>query len=102
MCQRAVAEKMLQSGGNVTTVVDNLELRGLVRRERSDSDRRFVTLNLTDEGRALIESVFPRHAARITQLMNVLEPEERRALGALLRKLGKLNETVDAGSPEKG
>jgi MarR family 2-MHQ and catechol resistance regulon transcriptional repressor len=99
MCQRAVAEKMLQSGGNVTTVVDNLEARGLVRRERNEHDRRFVTLNLTEEGRALIADVFPRHAARITQLMGVLAEDECRALGVLLRKLGKLNETPEAAAP---
>ena len=102
MCQRAVAEKMLQSGGNVTTVVDNLEARGLVRRERNEHDRRFVTLNLTEEGRALISDVFPRHAARITQLMGVLAEDERKALGTLLRKLGKLNETPEPAAPEDG
>src|SRR5437763_663577 len=38
--QRTLGAKLLSSGGNITTVVDNLERRGLVRRERRDDDRR--------------------------------------------------------------
>lgn len=91
MCQRAAAEKMLQSGGNMTTVVDNLEQRGLVRRERQLDDRRFVTLHLTPAGRMLIEDVFPAHAGRITQLMSALTPDEQRVLAGLCKKLGRAN-----------
>lgn len=91
MCQRAAAEKLLQSGGNVTTVVDNLEQRGLVRRERQTDDRRFITLHLTEAGRALIGEVFPRHAVVITEAMSALSPDEQRQLGDLCRKLGIAN-----------
>lgn len=95
MCQRAAAEKLLQSGGNVTTVVDNLEQRGLVRRERQVNDRRFITLHLTDAGRTLIGDVFPRHAADIADAMGALSPDELRQLGDLCRKLGKANAPKD-------
>ena len=91
MCQRAAAEKLLQSGGNVTTVVDNLEQRGLVRRERQTDDRRFITLHLTDEGRALITDLFPKHAGVITQSLACLTPAEQHMLGELCRKLGTAN-----------
>ena len=33
MCQRDVARKVLKSTGNITTVIDNLEKRGLVERQ---------------------------------------------------------------------
>lgn len=98
MCQRAAAAKLLQSGGNVTTVVDNLEARALVRRERNVDDRRFVTLHLTDQGRALIERVFPGHAHRITRLMSALTPEEQSTLSSLLRKLGRAAESGEEAS----
>src|SRR5579872_514812 len=42
-----LARKLLRSGGNVTVVVDNLEKRGLVRRERQKDDRRMVVVSLT-------------------------------------------------------
>src|SRR5918912_1458253 len=72
--QRELGAKLLRSSGNVTLVVDNLEKRGLVRRERGVEDRRFVTVHLTEAGRRLIARLFPRHAARITAEMNVLTP----------------------------
>lgn len=96
MCQRAAAEKLLQSGGNVTTVVDNLETRGLVRRERQLDDRRYITLHLTPEGHGLIAGLFPKHADVIARSMAALTADEQRQLGDLCRKLGKAN-AADAG-----
>ncbi len=89
LCQRELGNKLLKSSGNITVVVDNLERRGLVRRERSTSDRRMVTVRLTDEGRALIESAFPGHAARIARAMGVLDRSELDDLRRLCRKLGR-------------
>lgn len=89
MVQSELAEKLLTSPSNLTTVLDNLERDGLVRRERSTEDRRRVEVSLTPEGRDLIEDVFPRHAGRIADLMGALEPEEQEQLGGLCRKLGR-------------
>ncbi|UZP66511.1 MarR family transcriptional regulator [Desulfovibrio mangrovi] len=88
LCQRALADKLLKTGGNMTTVVDNLEKRGLVRRQREESDRRFSTVHLTDEGRELIKRLFPAHAQGITELFSTLTAEEQEQLGNLCRKLG--------------
>ena len=88
LCQRDLGAKLLSSSGNITLVVDNLEKRALVRRERQTEDRRFILVHLTDEGRGLIARVFPRHAARITEEMSVLTPAEQEELGRLCRKLG--------------
>ncbi|WP_373046663.1 MarR family winged helix-turn-helix transcriptional regulator [Vulgatibacter sp.] len=88
LCQRDLGQKLLTSGGNVTTVVDNLEKRGLVQRVRSEEDRRFVTVHLTDEGKRLITAVFPRHLARIVEALAALEPDEQEGLGRLCKKLG--------------
>jgi MarR family 2-MHQ and catechol resistance regulon transcriptional repressor len=87
--QRKLGEKLLRSSGNITMVVDNLERRQLVRRERGVEDRRFVTVHLTDAGRRLIARVFPRHAANIVREMADLKATEQEELGRLCRKLGK-------------
>jgi MarR family transcriptional regulator, 2-MHQ and catechol-resistance regulon repressor len=86
--QRALGEKLLMSGANITTVVDNLERRGLVRRERGDDDRRSVTVSLTTEGRRLISTIFPGHAAAIAEAFSVLTAAEQEELGRLTKKLG--------------
>jgi len=84
-----IAEKVLKSEGNITTVVDNLERAGLVKRERSVKDRRAVTVSLTEEGRRLISEVIPPHIQAIVEAMEILTPEEQETLGRLCRKLGK-------------
>ncbi len=88
MCQNELGRKLLRSGGNVTTVVDNLERRRLVRRRRNPEDRRFVTVELTADGRRFIRDVFPGHAADITRLVGALSAPEQRELGRLCGKLG--------------
>ncbi len=89
MCQGTLSQKMLKSTGNMTLVIDNLEKRGLVRRVRSEEDRRMIYVELTAGGKALIEEVFPKHVASIVEEMSVLSPAEQAELGRLLKKLGK-------------
>ena len=87
--QRELGEKLLRSRGNITVVVDNLERRGLVRRQRQAEDRRCVAVHLTPEGQRLIRAVFPRHAAQVARTLAVLTPAEQEELGRLCRKLGR-------------
>ncbi len=88
MCQRDVAKKILKSTANITTVIDNLEKRGLVERERSEHDRRYITLHITDQGAELIHRIFPSHLAGVVKSLEVLTPHEQELLGALCKKLG--------------
>ena len=87
--QGELCQKILRSGSNVTTVVDNLERDGLVQRTRDESDRRIQVVNLTAKGRELVERALPVHVERITSVMAALEPEEQKELGRLCRKLGR-------------
>ncbi len=87
--QNRIGEKLLKSSGNITMVVDHLEKRGLVRRERDNLDRRCITVILTPEGRSLIESIFHPHVKLITSEFSALSPEEQDQLAALCKKLGR-------------
>jgi MarR family transcriptional regulator, 2-MHQ and catechol-resistance regulon repressor len=89
MCQKALAGKLLRSGGDVTVVVNNLEKRGWARRERQAEDRRMIQIRLRPEGRKLIERIFPQHAEDIAREFSVLEREEQEELRRICRKLGK-------------
>ncbi len=99
LAQCELAKKQLKSPANLTTVVDNLERRGLVRRTRDPRDRRRSVVELTPDGRRLIEDFFPRHAAAIAREMAVLEPAEQEELARLCRKLGLAAAPGDGGSP---
>ncbi|MBI5591775.1 MAG: MarR family transcriptional regulator [Deltaproteobacteria bacterium] len=88
LCQRDIATKILKSSRNITMVVDNLEKRNLVLRERDAGDRRYLNVRLTDEGRALFESIYPRHVEFLKGEMEILSAGELEELGRLCRILG--------------
>ncbi len=50
-----LAKRMYLHPATVVGILDRLELRGLVSRTRSRTDRRVVDIDLTAEGRALVE-----------------------------------------------
>jgi MarR family 2-MHQ and catechol resistance regulon transcriptional repressor len=88
LCQRDIAAKILKSTGNITLVIDNLEKRKLVRRERDNADRRYLTVYLTEAGTALIATTFAAVAAEIVREMASLDEHEQALLGDLCKKLG--------------
>jgi MarR family 2-MHQ and catechol resistance regulon transcriptional repressor len=88
LCQRDIAAKILKSTGNITLVIDNLEKQGLVKRERTSQDRRYLTVILTAQGEALIGDLFARVEAAIFAEMGVLTDDEQKTLGQLCKKLG--------------
>ena len=108
LTQSELGRKLLRSGGNVTTVIDNLERRGLVARKRNPEDRRVVTVALTGAGSRLIGKVFPPHARAVAHSMEALTPAEQEELGRLCRKLGRAiprelaHEDVVTRKPEEG
>jgi MarR family 2-MHQ and catechol resistance regulon transcriptional repressor len=73
----------------MTMVLDNLEKRGFVRRERDVEDRRMVMIHLTPSGQEIIERVFPQVVAKISSEFAILTLEEQEVLGRLCKILGK-------------
>jgi DNA-binding MarR family transcriptional regulator len=61
----SIGEKLQQVGGTLTGVLDRMEDRGLVRRERDTRDRRIWRIWLTDSGRELQDVLPPLVAAKI-------------------------------------
>src|SRR4051812_21801181 len=100
MTQRELGRKVLTSAGNMTDLCDKLITRGLVRRDRRDG--RSVWVDLTPEGRTLIENLFPSHASDIHAAFAGLTPAELAELDRLLRKLGHYAAGLDllAGAPQ--
>jgi MarR family transcriptional regulator, 2-MHQ and catechol-resistance regulon repressor len=93
MTQGEVSSKILKSSSNLTTVIDNLERDGLVRRERDTKDRRVIYIHLTEAGKGKIEAVFPNHVVALVEEFSVLSANEQETLGELCKKLGKGKES---------
>jgi DNA-binding MarR family transcriptional regulator len=71
----------------ITGLLDRLERAGLVERQNHPSDRRMLTVNLTSQGKTLIESVLPEHFCRTKKLMASLTSREKQTFVKLLEKL---------------
>lgn len=71
----------------MTRVLDRLESKGLVVRERSTTDRRVVHLALTPEGRAVAAQVPPVLADVLNGHLSDFTPEEWQQLLHLLRRM---------------
>lgn len=89
--QRDIAKSLLQTGGNITLVVDNLERDRLVTRKRDKIDRRIVLVELTQTGAELFDRIYPNHLERIQHAMSVLTPIE-------CSQLLELAQTLNPGS----
>ncbi|MBD0303019.1 MAG: MarR family transcriptional regulator [Tolypothrix sp. T3-bin4] len=79
-----IGERLQQVGGTLTGVLDRMEERGLVRRERDTRDRRIWRIWLTEAGKQL-ETVLPPIAAEIReQAMAGFSVAEREMLSQLI------------------
>lgn len=94
LCQRDIAAKILRSTGNITMVIDNLEKRNLVSRERHQQDRRYLNVRLTAEGEQLIQKTYAAVETAIVTEMATLECDEQADLAALCKKLGLRGKTT--------
>jgi MarR family transcriptional regulator, 2-MHQ and catechol-resistance regulon repressor len=80
--------KVLLASGSMTAAVDRLESKGFLVRKNARNDRRAKVLELTGEGKRVVETVFRTHAAELEAIMAPLKQSEKRQLYRHLRKLG--------------
>jgi len=89
--QQELAEALGRSKAQMTAIIDALEARELVRRERHEADRRFISVYLTEAGRVLLADAAPVRAEAVVALMRELNGEQKERLtrlcGRLLRVL---------------
>jgi MarR family 2-MHQ and catechol resistance regulon transcriptional repressor len=86
--QLDIGKKILKTRGNITFVIRNLEKNGYIVRRKTDADKRFYSVNLTKNGRDVIEKIFPDHVRQIVSKMSILSSNEQQELGRLCKKLG--------------
>jgi DNA-binding MarR family transcriptional regulator len=85
--QQELADFLLVTKGNVVGLIDRLSARGFVERQPSETDRRVNHLQITPEGRRLVEAVLPRQRQLISKLMTTLTPSEADTLEDLLSRV---------------
>jgi MarR family 2-MHQ and catechol resistance regulon transcriptional repressor len=85
--QQELAEALGRSKAQMTAIIDSLEARVLVRRERHAVDRRFISVYLTEAGRVLLAEVGPARTDVIVTLMRELGGEQKSRLTRLCSRL---------------
>jgi DNA-binding MarR family transcriptional regulator len=88
--------QLRHDSGALTRIIDQLEARGLVYRERSRQDRRSVRLYLTDAGRRTVDGTIPDVVGRLNEALGGFSRAELADLTRLLHKL--IGPLEDAGA----
>ncbi|HEU5040755.1 MAG TPA: MarR family transcriptional regulator [Gemmatimonadales bacterium] len=87
----AVRERMIEEGTTITRILDKLEAAGLIRRTRSQPDRRLVLCFATPKGLRLLEQLDPKVNAADEAAMAGLGAERLRTLLDLLDEVRAAN-----------
>jgi DNA-binding MarR family transcriptional regulator len=82
-----LAERAGVTRATMTGLIDGLEKDGYVRRKVDSDDKRRQSVELTPKGIRLIDKLYPDHMVRMTNLMSVLNAEEKKILAQLVLKL---------------
>ena len=73
--------------GAMTRMVDRLEAKGLIRRVRSEDDRRAVKLEVTEEGKTVFPKMRVKVVGALNDMMRGFTKSEARQLESLLQRM---------------
>lgn len=71
-----LSQRLFRTKNSLTTVIDNMERDGLVKRVRDNADRRAIRVMATEEGVKLFESVRAPSRDLVYQIMSCYEEED--------------------------
>ena len=91
-----LSRRMMVTNGNVTGLVERLVADGLVARTPRPSDRRTVTVALTDAGRREFAAMAAEHEGWVADAFGGLAEED---IGQLMQLLARLKASVGAAGP---
>jgi DNA-binding MarR family transcriptional regulator len=87
LSQSQLAQAMAVERPNLVVIVDELETRGLITRDRVPTDRRTYALNITPEGSTLLARATEAVHAHENAIMGGLSGDEEAALIATLKRI---------------
>lgn len=90
-----LSSELSLSQATVTTILDRLESRQLVARQRSDKDKRVVHALLTDEGREILAAAPRPLQDRFSDRFQRLEDWEKSMIVASLQRVANLMNADD-------
>ena len=83
-----IAERLLTTTGTMTSLLDTLEKRRLIRRLPHPDDRRKLLIDITPDAQAIVDELLPSiHAREHAVMSDALSTSEQRQLLRLIAKL---------------
>ena len=92
-----IAERMIERTPGITRLVERLEEKGLVRRERSSEDRRCVLCAITEAGLDLLDELDDPVDLADREVVSMLDEEEAEELISYLGRIREGNEGAERG-----
>jgi DNA-binding MarR family transcriptional regulator len=87
LSQQALAVQLGTPATRLVSLIDDLEQRGFVQRQRNQRDRRLHAVHLTDAGRRLLRTLGQAATSHGIAITAALDDDERRQLHALLARM---------------
>jgi DNA-binding MarR family transcriptional regulator len=91
-----LSRRMMVTGGNVTTIVDQLEKEQLVQRQNMPGDRRAFRVRLTPTGRKAFAAMATAHEDWVVELLAPLSERQQEQLHKLLGTLKAGQHTLNS------
>ncbi|KPK34775.1 MAG: hypothetical protein AMJ66_03000 [Betaproteobacteria bacterium SG8_40] len=95
MTATTISREIFLSPSTVVGILDRLEEKGLVKRERLSKDRRVVTVTISEQGRNVVESAPSPLQSRLTEALGALPLPEQIAIAKSLERVVALMEAQD-------
>jgi len=86
---------MMVKSSTVTGVIDRLEKKGLVTRQRNSPDRRIINIQLSPDGKKMAKIAPPPIQQRVVDGLQQLNPKELNQIILSLTKLTKMLDLQD-------
>jgi DNA-binding MarR family transcriptional regulator len=98
--QQAIAAQLGMQPSRLVTLVDQLEERGLVRRDRNRDDRRTYSVTVTVAGSRMMGRIRELSRTHEDTLLADLDADERKQLHALLSRLAAAEDVLSVHSSQ--
>ena len=97
-----IAERLLITTGSMTSLLDNLENRKLIRRLPHPADRRKLLIDITEDGRKIVDALLPTfHAREHDVITGALTKSEQRALLDMIAKVQQAAIAAQSAAPRR-
>ncbi len=101
LAMNELSQRCGASSPAMTGIIDRLETRGLVSRERDDADRRLVLIAMTTEGRTAYDLLQADAHVKVSGLLSCLSSDERCSFVHLIGRIVDVlsNSSTDPSPP---